>query len=55
MAVDRIVMRPGLCRRTRLVVGDDLMAEQVEIDPFVGASPFRTWSSSPPGKARARS
>ena len=41
MAVDGVVVqRIGLRLDARLVVGHDLMAKEVEIDPGLGASPL---------------
>ena len=40
VAVHRIVAAAPTCARLYLM-RDDLMAEQIEVDPFIAASPFR--------------
>ena len=41
MAVDRIVMRPA-GDLAGIEMGDDLMAEEIEVDPVIGMAPLRT-------------
>lgn len=40
MAVDRVAVQGGLLDGSRLVVRDDLVTEEVEVDPLFRASSF---------------